>query len=130
MSDQQPPPPPQQPPQPPAAGAAQPLTDDETRQWASWAHLGGILGFLPSLIIWLVYKDRSAFVAQESKTALNFQLTLLIGYVVITVASFLLPIYFVTWLIWIAGVVFSIIGFQTVQRGAAYKYPFSLDLIK
>jgi len=113
----------------PQAGA--PLSDDETRQWASFAHLGGILGFLPSLIIWLIYKDRSAFVGQEAKTALNFQLTLLIGYVAINIIGFIIPgLGFLSFLIWIAALIFSILGFQAVQRGAAYKYPFSLELIK
>ncbi len=114
----------------PAPQAGAPLSDDETRQWASWAHLGGILGFLPSLIIWLIYKDRSAFVAQESKTALNFQITVLIGYVAFSFIGFFIPIGFLSFLLWIAAVIFSILGFQAVQRGQAYKYPFALELIK
>src|SRR5688500_1224341 len=72
---------------PPAAAAPQPaapLTEAEDRQWASFAHLGGILGFLPSLIIWLVFKDRGTFTNVEAKEALNFQITLIaaeiIGY--------------------------------------------------
>ena len=65
--------------------AATPLTETEDRQWASFAHLGGILGFLLSLIIWLVFKDRGRFTAVEAKEALNFQITLLIGYVAINI---------------------------------------------
>src|SRR5690554_1065281 len=115
----------------PAPQAGAPLSDDETRQWASWAHLGGILGFLPSLIIWLIYKDRSAFVAQEARAALNFQITLLIGYVAFNILGFIIPgLGFVSGLIWVVGLIFSVLGFQAVQRGQAYKYPFSLELIK
>src|SRR5450756_1639882 len=56
MSDFNPPtPPPVGPPGTPGA-APVPLSDAETRQWAGFAHLGGILWFLPSLIIWLMYK--------------------------------------------------------------------------
>lgn len=112
----------------PQTGA--PLSDDETRQWASFAHLGGILGFLPSLVIWLIYKDRSAFVAQESKTALNFQITVTIGYVAFGILGIFLPFGFLGTLLWIASLVFSIMGYQAVQRGQAYKYPFALELIK
>ena len=113
----------------PQAGA--PLSDDETRQWASFAHLGGILGFLPSLIIWLIYKDRSAFVAQESKTALNFQITIAIGYVAFNILGFIIPgLGFIGAVVWVISLVFSILGYQAVQRGQAYKYPFSLELIK
>ena len=76
--------PPQQPYQPaaPAPVAAAPLTEAEDRQWASFAHLGGIIGPLPSLIIWLVFKDRGRFTAQEGKEALNFQITILFAYIV------------------------------------------------
>lgn len=114
----------------PQAGA--PLSDDETRQWASFAHLGGILGFLPSLIIWLIYKDRSAFVAQESRTALNFQITVAIAYIVAMICSFIIPFIggMLPLLVWVGSLIFSIMGYQAVQRGQAYKYPFSLELVK
>ena len=45
-------------PQPAAPAPAAPLSHEQDLQWASFAHLGGILGLLPSLIIWLVFKDR------------------------------------------------------------------------
>jgi uncharacterized Tic20 family protein len=124
---------PAQPPyaQPAAAGA--PLSDADTRQWAGLAHLGGILFWPPSLIIWLVYKDRSAFVEQEAKKALNFQLTLLIIGVALTVLDWVLPwgiVGFGRLALWIVSLIFSIQGFQAVQRGQAYRYPFGLQLIK
>ena len=53
MSDTTPPPPP-----PAAPAGAAPLSEAEDKQWASFAHLGGILSFLPPLIIWLVFKER------------------------------------------------------------------------
>ena len=34
---------------------------------------------LPSLIIWLVFKDRGSFTNIEAKEALNFQITIAIG---------------------------------------------------
>ncbi|HEU4849772.1 MAG TPA: DUF4870 domain-containing protein, partial [Terrimesophilobacter sp.] len=67
---------------PPAAAPqpAAPLTAAEDKQWASFAHFGGILWLLPSLIIFLVFKDRGALTKQESKEALNWQITFLIFY--------------------------------------------------
>jgi len=131
--------PPQQPYQPAAPVAAVPLTETEDRQWASFAHLGGILGILPSLIIWLVFKDRGRFTAVEAKEALNFQITLLIGYVAINILSAFLAV--VTFgiggilsllllVLWILGVVFSILGFTQAKDGQHYRYPFNLRLIK
>ena len=131
--------PPQQPYQPAAPVAAAPLTETEDRQWASFAHLGGILGFLPSLIIWLVFKDRGRFTAVEAKEALNFQITLLIGYVAINILSaFLAAVTFgiggiftlLASVLWIVGVIFSILGFTQAKDGQHYRYPFNLRLIK
>ena len=57
----------------------------EERNWALVAHLGifasvivGPLNFLVPLVIYIVWKDRSGFVAEEAKEALNFQLTMLL----------------------------------------------------
>ena len=63
--------------QPPYHGVpanALPLTASEDRRWATLAHFGGILGCVPSLLIYLIFKDRGPFTAQESKEALNFTL--------------------------------------------------------
>ena len=118
---------------------AAPLSEADDRQWASLAHLGGILGLLPSLIIWLVFKERGRFTNTEAKEALNFQITLLIAYVaVIVVSSFLALVTFgiggilagLGWLVWLAGVIFSILGFMQAKDGRNYRYPWSIRLIK
>ncbi|MDJ0378035.1 DUF4870 domain-containing protein [Cryobacterium sp. PH31-L1] len=118
---------------------AAPLSEADDRQWASLAHLGGILSFLPSLIIWLIFKDRGRFTNTEAKEALNFQITLLIAYVAITVVSTFLALVtfgiggllvFLGWIVWLAGVVFSIMGFVQAKDGKNYRYPFALRLIK
>ena len=119
---------------PPSAPAGAPLTPDQERTWASYAHLGGILGFLPSLIIWLVYKDRGPFVTSEARKALNFMITATIAWV----AVYILDVIFLPWplpgllyfAIWVVVVIFSVQGFQSAQKGQPFKYPFSLDLVK
>ncbi|WAB81066.1 DUF4870 domain-containing protein [Microcella daejeonensis] len=122
---------------PPASAAAAPLSEAEDRQWASFAHLGGILGILPSLIIYLVFKDRGAFTRTESKEALNFQITLLgiqiVAYIVGTILIIVFIgflFYVVTWAAYIAGLIFSILAFLKSKDGQAYRYPFALRLIK
>jgi uncharacterized protein len=125
---------------PPASAAAAPLSEAEDRQWASFAHLGGILGILPSLIIYLVFKDRGAFTRSESKEALNFQITVAIAYLAITILSTVLtavtfglfgilaPLLYLA--IVVVVVLFSIQGFLKSKDGQAYRYPFALRLIK
>ena len=123
----------------PYSSARHPLSAMDDTQWASFAHLGGILGFLPSLIIWLVFRERGKFTDVEAKEALNFQITLAIGYVVIYVVTFVLSVITfgllsflsgLIWVLWIVGVVFSILGFMTAKDGVHYRYPFAIRLIK
>lgn len=69
------------PPAAPLPAAPQPLTALEERQWAMLAHLSvllnlvtGFLGVIAPLVIYLIYKDRSRFVAFHSMQAFVFQL--------------------------------------------------------
>jgi uncharacterized Tic20 family protein len=124
----------------PTAPAAAPLSESEDRQWASFAHLGGILGFLPSLIIWLVFKDRGSFTNGEAKEALNFQITAAIAWVALMILSTILsvvtlgifgiiaPLLYLA--LWAGVIVFSILGFIKAKDGIPYRYPVTLRLIK
>ena len=124
-------------PQPAAPQPAAPLTEAEDKQWASFAHFGGMLGILPSLIIWLVFKDRGAKTNVEGKEALNFQITATIAQVVLYVLGTILAIifigflfYFLAFLVWAAAVVFSILGGVKVNGGGSYRYPVNIRFIK
>ena len=123
----------------PQPAPAAPLSQEQDVQWGSFAHLGGILGILPSLIIWLVFKDRGSFTNTEAKEALNFQITLLFATIalwivvtVLTVVTFGFGAFlsFLTWIPWVLGVVFSIIAFLQAKEGRHYRYPFAVRLIK
>jgi uncharacterized protein len=124
----------------PQPAAPAPLGPAEDKQWASFAHLGGILGFLPSLIIWLIFKDRGRAVGIEGKEALNFQITIAMAQVANiilgTVLSFVtfgvwgLVMNLIAFALWVVSVVLSIIGFTKVNAGEAYRYPFAIRLIK
>ena len=124
----------------PTPAAAAPLSTAEDNQWASFAHLGGILSFLPSLIIWLVFRERGAFTNQEAKEALNFQITVTIGHIAIAIINSILLVVtvgfwgLISWLfplaLFVITVIFCIQGFLKAKDGVAYRYPFALRLIK
>lgn len=130
---------PAQPAQPQPQPAA-PLTEAEDKQWASFAHLGGILGFLPSLIIWLIFKDRGVKTNVEAKEALNFQITVAIAHVAAFILNAVLTAVtlgfwsLVAWIlplgIWVASLIFSIMGFSKVNAGGSYRYPVNIRFIK
>src|SRR5438067_13379730 len=97
--------------QPPAYAPAQPLSPSDERMWAPLVHVGGIvIGFIAPLLGYLLLKDRSAFVAQNSKNALNFQITVVIGYVIGSVLTIVLIGFLVLLAVWIVSIVFSIVA--------------------
>ncbi len=117
-----------------ASAVPEPLSSSEDRQWAMLAHFGGILGFIPSLLIYLIFKDRGPFTAQEAKEALNFTLPPTLVAVVANILS-LIPwiggiFAVIAALIWIALTVFSVIAGVHVNRGQPYRYKYNLRLIK
>ncbi|HPU04082.1 MAG TPA: DUF4870 domain-containing protein [Rhodoglobus sp.] len=118
------------PPANPYATPAQPLNPSDEKLWATLIHIGGILfGFLPSLIGYLVLKDRGPFIRAHSATALNFQLTLIIAYAVGTVTSLLLIGLLVLLAAWVASIVLGIVAAMAANRGEAYTYPLSIKFV-
>ncbi|TQL47829.1 hypothetical protein FB562_0900 [Homoserinimonas aerilata] len=132
MTDQTPP--------PASPAAAAPLTPAEDNQWASFAHLGGILWILPPLIIWLVFKDRGTHTDREGKESVNFQIAVTIGHIAIQIINAVLTaVTFGFWMLigwilplalWILTIVFCIQGFNAAKNGQSYRYPVNLRLIK
>ena len=105
-----------------------PSKDDSTM--AMLAHLLGIFfGFIPSLVIWLIKKDDSAYVAQEAREALNFQITLIIGYAIAGALTFIVIGVFLFPLIYILNIILCIVAAVASSKGQAYRYPFALRLI-
>ncbi|MHB1614448.1 MAG: DUF4870 domain-containing protein [Actinomycetes bacterium] len=107
------------------------LNETDAHLWAMLAHLGGIiLGFLAPLIVMLVQGSKSDFVRRQSTEALNFQITVLIGYVIGWVLTFLVIGLIVLPLVWIGSLVFAIMGGLAANRGEEYRYPVALRLVK
>lgn len=116
-----------------APANALPLTASEDRQWATMAHFGGILGFIPSLVIYLVFKDRGPFTAQESKEALNFTLPPTLVALVAWALSFI-PVIggafaVLNAMVWIFLAISSCRAGVAVNRGRPYRYPLNLRRI-
>jgi uncharacterized Tic20 family protein len=134
--------PPPPPPQSEGPGA-------EERQWAMFAHLSALVGgiltsgwagsigcFIGPLIIWLVKKDTMPFVDDQAKEALNFNITVGIVFFALFLLALLtfglgLVIAIPLWIIiGIAWLVFTIIAAIKANEGVAYRYPFTLRLVK
>lgn len=134
------------PPPPPESQAG--AISVEQRQWAMFAHLSAIAGavltsgiggwgtFLGPLIIWLLKKDTMPFVEDQAKEALNYNITVAIVFFALWVLVFItLGIGFLiaipAWVvIGVAWLVFTIIAAVKSNEGVAYRYPFTLRLVK
>jgi len=111
--------------------AVQPLSPSDEKLWATLIHIGGILfGFLPALIGYLVLKDRGPFIKAHTATALNFQLTLIIAYIVGSVTSVIIIGLFILLAAWVLSIVFGIIAAIAANKGEYYTYPLSIKFIK
>jgi uncharacterized Tic20 family protein len=118
------------PPQEETPGSHSFPSTSEDRQMAFFAHLGGaLLGWLVPLIIWLIKKDKSKFVDDQGKEALNFQLTMLIGHVV-GAFSFCLTWGTINLVCYVLSLVFGIMGGVAANKGEVYRYPFNIRMIK
>jgi uncharacterized Tic20 family protein len=120
----------------PAAASSTPTQDERT--WGLIAHLSAFAGFFAPvvgnvvgpLVVWLVKRDISAFVEVEAKEALNFNITVAIGYcicalfIVVFIGFLLGGALFVYWL------VMTILAAVKAGEGVPYRYPFALRLVK
>jgi uncharacterized protein len=118
------------------------LSSDE-KTWAMLAHLTVIinlftafLGPIAALIIYLVYKDRSRYVAYQSMQSFLMQLILWVGggilatiawtvtgvLAMVVVGICLIPIAIIISLLPLAAVVYGIIGGVQSSNGQDFKY--------
>jgi len=103
-----------------------PTGDDKTLALLSHV-LTFIFPVLAPLIIYLVKKDESNFVAYHAKESLNFQITLFIICVILFIT--IIGILFV-WIVAIIGYILVIVATIRASEGKLYKYPFAIRLIK
>lgn len=114
------------------------MTEKEERLWAAGCHLAALAGYfipiigniLGPLIVWMLARDKSPFINEQGKESINFQITMSIAAFVafllifVAVGVFLMPI------IALVDLILIIIAAVTVYQGKAYRYPFSLRLLK
>lgn len=125
----------------PVHGGPGTMPPAEERNWAMGCHLAALSGFIgiPAgniigpLIVWLIKKDQSAYINDQGKESVNFHIslwiyTLLSGLLWFTIV--LIPLAFLLWgIIYIAGIVYTILGAVAASNGQSYRYPLTLRLI-
>jgi uncharacterized protein len=124
-------------PQAPYAGGGYatqpPLSDSDQRMWATLGHILPIIGlsFVVPLVIWLVFKGRGPFLEDHAKEALNFQITLVIAAIGISIITAVtLGLGAILYVAFIVAVVFMILAAMAANRGEIYRYPVNIRIIK
>ena len=118
-------PPPGAPPPPGAFGSGQ-LSQQDERMWAMLAHIGAVvLGFIAPLIVLLVQGEKSPFTRANAVESLNFQISLLIVGIPLTIITCGLGA-----VIFLVAIVFEVIGGIKANGGEAYRYPVAIRLVK
>ena len=112
------------------AQPATPPTSDE-KTVAVLAHILTLVSsFIAPLIIYLIKKDESSYVAYHAKESLNFQITLLLAYIVCFILIFVVIGLFLIWALGIAALILVIVATIRASEGKLYKYPFCIRFIK
>jgi uncharacterized protein len=127
--------------QPPDPYAAQPgtVSPGEERTMGTLAHAiplvamvvsAGFLGFVASLVLYLVYKDRGPFARENAANSLNVQITTGIV-LLISLPLMLLLVGFVTWgLALVFAFVLHLIGALKANRGEWWKPPMTPRFVR
>jgi len=108
-----------------AVPAAVPADD---RNLAMLAHLLGIpTVFIGCLIIWLVNKNKpeKAFVSDQAREALNFQMTMILAWL----ATCALSVFISTPILITCDFVFCVIAAIAASNGENYRYPVTIRLL-
>jgi hypothetical protein len=106
------------------------MRPDEEKLWAIGAHLGPLLiGLFAPLLVWLICKDRSAFLDRSAKEALNMQISyaiygLVAGFsILLLVGVILLPLVLLAWFVLV------IVGTVRAANLEEWEYPLIFRLV-
>jgi hypothetical protein len=113
-----------------------PLTQDE-KTFGMLAHLSALAGYiipfgniLGPLVIWLIKKDQSAWVDEQGKEALNFQISIAIYAIVAGILTLVVIGILLLIAVGIFSLVMIIIASVKVNNGENYKYPLTIRFLK
>jgi uncharacterized Tic20 family protein len=110
----------------------------EDRNWGMIGHLSALAAFiapflggvLGPLIVYLVKRDQSAFAADAAREALNFNITVAIGYAICGLLAIVfigIPLLIALWIAWL---VLVIVAGVRASEGIQYRYPATIRFVK
>jgi uncharacterized Tic20 family protein len=102
----------------------------DSRNLALLIWIGTIfLSFIPGLIVFLMQKEDS-YVMDQAKEALNWSITVVIGYVASLLLTVILIGPLLMFIIGACNLVFGILGAIACSKGDQFRVPWTLRLLK
>ncbi len=116
---------------PPSSPPPAPFASQDDKTLGIVMHVLCLVGFplIGPLIVWLIKKDQSAYLDQQGRELLNFQLTyLLYGFLAfllcfVFIGMLLLPV------VLVATFVLTIIGIVKAAEGTVFRFPLTIRLL-
>ena len=113
------------------------VADKEQRTWAMFCHLSALAGLLfpfgaviGPLIVWLVNKEEMPLVAEHGRKSLNFQLTMMIAYIVCFMLMFVVVGVILLPLVALFSLIMVVVSAIKANDGKEVKYPMAIEFIK
>ena len=110
----------------------------EARQWSMWIHLSGLCHFvvpipgaaiIAPLILWSMKKEDSPYIDEHGKEAVNFQISILIYFVVSFVLCFVLIGAFLIPAVLLFQLIACIVVGLKANEGEIMRYPLSIRFL-
>ncbi len=103
----------------------------EGKIWAVLAHLSAFVGmpFVLPLIIYLLKRNESAFIAENAREAVNFHITVFLACILCSILLFFFIGFFLFIIVGFASFILSILAAIRAAEGDVYRYPCTLRLI-
>ncbi|GAB3994494.1 DUF4870 domain-containing protein [Spirosoma daeguense] len=105
--------------------------------WAMLAHLIALPGsffligtVVAPVVVWQIYKDKSAYIDYHGKESVNFQITMALATAISLLLMFVLVGFVLLFIVGIVWAVFTIIAGIKANNGEYYRYPLSIRFIK
>lgn len=115
------------------------LVDHDSAEWerlySVFQHLTLLVHvpviLVPAIVMWLIKKDASPFVDDHGRESINFQISLIIYYLISLV---LVPVCYIGLPVmvgvWALGIVGMIMGAMAAGRGEYFRYPMCIRFLK
>lgn len=113
------------------------VLSESERNWAMLSHLTAFAGFffpfggiIGPLICWLSRKDESAWVDENGKASLNFNLSILLYCILVIPLCFILVGFLLIGMLMTLKVICIIIATIKSSKGEKFKYPMAIPFVQ